>query len=277
VDFATMSVEWDRSNLTCVARPAEGLTEFATEEIDDSLVDRDVNVAVLLHNFVIAAKQIDRSLASRNLAHLYRDDSYRDLALKGAQLGYKQGREATLADWKAIFDEFIDQLLVVTANTLDDPAPFIVGLAGTAIQRYGEDPFAATAPAAHAALNEWIRRAYKEIWAGVVPPPPPELPDDDLAQVKAAFVIDVLAQVLQIFVDPMSAVFSVLSIPEIVEEYREWEKADDAQEAGFVSLLLTAICEPETLGYNLAYRHAEADVNTEFMIALHLADWMPSP
>jgi hypothetical protein len=278
LDYATVSVDWDRANQTCVARPAATLSEFAADQpLDSSLVDRDDKVAVLLHNFVVAARQIDRSLATRNLMGLYRDDSYRALALEGAHLGYQRGRDATLGDWKVIFDDFLDQLLVVTANTLDDPGAFIVGFGATAVQRFGDDPFAASDPGAHAQLNDWIRRARQEIWRGVVPPAPPELPTDDLAQAKAAFLIDVLGQVLAVFLDPASVVFATLSMPEIVEAYRAWETAEKTEQAGFVSVLLTAICEPETLGYNLAYRHAEADVNTELFVALHIGDWLPSP
>jgi hypothetical protein len=278
LEYATVSVEWDRANQTCVARPAATLSDFAADQpLDSSLVDAEDAVAVLLYNFVVAARQIDRSLVTRNLMGLYRDDSYRALALEGAHLGYKRGREATLADWKVIFDDFIDQLLVVTANTLDDPGAFIVGFGATAVQRFGDDPFAASDPGAHAQLNAWIRRARQDIWAGVVPPAPPELPSDDLAQAKAAFLIDVLGQVLAVIYDPPSVVFATLSAPEIVEAYRGWETAEKTDQAGFVSTLLTATCEPATLGYNLAYRHAEADVNTTFFVALHMSDWLPSP
>jgi len=278
MDYATVSVEWDSVNKICVARPASALAEFGSEpRLDDSLVDGDDKVAVLLHKFIIAAGEIDRSLATRNLARLYRDDSYRALAVEGAHLGYKQGREATLADWKGILDDFIDQLLVVTANMLDDPAAFIVGTGATAIQRYADDPFAASDPGSHAQLNEWIRRAQKSIWARGDPPAPPELPTDDLAQAKAAFIVDVLTQVLSVLYDPASFLFATLSIPTVVEAYRAWENAEGTEQKGFVSVLLTATCEPATLGYNLAYRHAEADVNTAFFVALRISDWLPMP
>jgi hypothetical protein len=108
----------------------------------------------------------------------------------------------------------------------------------------------------------------------VVPPAPP---DDHLAQAKAAFVIDVLTQVLAVLLDPMSVLFATLSIPQVIEAYRVWELASDKQQAGFTSVLLRAVCEPATLGYNLAYRHAEADVNTALTVALHLGDWVPTP
>jgi hypothetical protein len=278
LDYSTVSVEWDRAKQTCVASPVRELMDFASEPtIDESMVDRGDHLAVLLHNFVLVAAQLERSLATRNLVRLYRDDSYRARAVAGVHLGYQKGRDVTLADWKVIFDDFIDQLLVVTANTLDDPGALVVGTGGTAIQLLGNNPFATLDPRAHEQLNAWIRRCQKDIWAGVVPPEPPELPRDDLAQTKAAFVVDVLAQVLSILFDPWSIVFATLSIPEIRDAYRAWESAGAKEQAGFVSTLLTALCEPETLGYNLAYRHAEADVNTAFIVALHLTDWLPQP
>jgi hypothetical protein len=278
LDYATVSVEWDRTKQTCVARPAATLSDFAADQpLDSSLVDEDDEVAVLLHNFVIAARQIERSLTTRNLLGLYRDDSYRALALEGAHLGYRAGREAALAEWKVIFDDFIDQVLLATVNTLEDPRPVIIGFGATAIQGLGDDPFAASDPGTHRQLNDWIQRARRDIWAGVVPPGPPELPTDDLAQAKAAFIIDVLGQVLAVMYDPASVVFAALSMPDIVEAYRAWETAEKTEQAGFVSVLLTAVCEPATLGYNLAYRHGEADVNTEFFTALRIRDWLPSP
>jgi hypothetical protein len=176
-----------------------------------------------------------------------------------------------------VLDEFVDQMLVAGANVLESPGAAIVGTAATAIQLGGKNPLAAVAPAEHRQLDEWIARARKDIWAGVVPPPPPELPDDDLAQAKASFVIDVLTQVLTILYDPPSAVFVALSMPDVVAAYRAWEEAERAEQRSFLPVLIEAICEPATLGFNLAYRHAQADVNTTFAVALHLADWLPSP
>jgi hypothetical protein len=275
----SVTVDWDDAKHTCVPRPAAGLGQFEDPRrlLEEIRIDSDDTIAVLLHKFVAAALSIDSSLATRNLARLYRNDDYRALALKAAHLGYDKGRDAALVEWGGIFDEFIDQLLVVTANSLDDPSGLIVGTTATAIQLYGKDPLAKTAPAEHRQLNDWIRRARKEIWAGVVPPQPPELPEDDLAQAKAGFVVEILAQVFGIIYDPPSVFFAALSIPDVIEAYSAWDAAEAAEQDRFVPVLLTAVCEPAVLGYNLAFRHGQADVDTVFAVVLRLGDWLPSP
>ncbi|MBL8540878.1 MAG: hypothetical protein JNK68_10955 [Betaproteobacteria bacterium] len=274
----TAAVEWDEAKQTCVPRPATGLGRFEDPRrlLEDIRVDDDDRIAVLLHKFVGAALTIESSLTTLNLVRLYCNDDYRALALKAAHLGIDRGHDAALAEWGGIFDEFIDQLLVVTANSLEDPGAIIVGTAATAIQLYGNDPLAKAA-AEHRQLNDWIRRARKDIWAGITPPKPPELPDDDLAQAKAAFVVEILTQVFGIIYDPPSVFFAALSIPDIVEAYRAWDAAEVADEDKFVPVLLTAVCEPAVLGYNLAFRHGQADVDTVFSVALRLGDWLPSP
>ena len=136
---ATVAVEWDQAKQTCVPRPATSVGRFEDPRrlLEDVRVDDDDRVAVLLHKFVAAALSVESSLTTLNLARLYRDDDYRSLALKAAHLGYDKGRDAALTEWGGIFDEFLDQLLVVTANSLEDPSALIVGTAATAARGSG--------------------------------------------------------------------------------------------------------------------------------------------
>jgi hypothetical protein len=101
------------------------------------------------------------------------------------------------------------------------------------------------------------------------------MPDDDLAQIKAAFVVDVLAQVFSILSDPMSVVFASLSLPDICDEYQAAETAESSEQQGLLSALLNVVCEPESFGFTFGYRQGAVDVNTRFIIALRLADWVP--
>jgi hypothetical protein len=232
-------------------------------------------MTALLRNFVVTALTTRPSLATRNLVRLFADQDYRGIAIGEAGKGYNAGRDDALERWKSVFDDAIDQLLIVGANALDDPGAFIVGVSSTAIQLGGQNPLADSSPATHRQLNEWISEARKKMWAGVVPPPPPEIPEDDLATAKADFMVAILSAVLPALLDPPAAAFTMLSLPDIIETYQRWEQAEDQATRNLVGTLLGSMCEPDTLGFSLAYLHGAADINTSFMVGLRFSEWQP--
>src|SRR5947209_8374248 len=160
-DASIVSMTWDSQAQACVPNPAAGLPQWENEQqlLENVEVNGSDPTAVLVHKFIAAARQLRPSIATRNLMHLYTDDNYRTLLVEAVRKGRLAGRDAALADWGKIFDDFIDQLIVVGVNALDDPAALMVGTTATAVQAFGRNPFAESSPSTHHQLNDWIKKA----------------------------------------------------------------------------------------------------------------------